>query len=105
MSGIEENVQLNGVSSHSKDRKLITINQQPVMEWALHILTELVQHGTVTLEARGDLIPTAVAVANIVTENMMKGNSRIVDIVVDSESQGNFGPLVSIIAITITKTN
>lgn len=105
LSGIEENVQLNDMSSHSKDGKLIAINQQPVMECALDILTELVQHKIVILKAKGDSIPTAVAVANVITENMMKGNSKISDIVVDSESQGNHGPLVSIIEITITKTN
>ena len=93
------------MSSPSKDGKLIAINQQPVMECALDILTELVKHRTVTLKAKGDSIPTAVAVANVITENMMKGNSMISDIVVDSESQVNHGPLVSIIEITITKTN
>ena len=75
------------------------------MDCALGILTELVQHRTVILSARGDSIPVAVAVANVVTENMMKGNSKILGIVVDSESQGNNGPLVSTIEITITKTN
>ena len=104
LSGIEENVQLD-VRTHSKDRKLIAINQRPVMECSLDILPELVQHKTVTLRAVGDSIPVAVAVANVVTENMMKGNSKILDITVDSESQGNNGPLISIIEITITKTN
>lgn len=105
MSGIEENVQLNDMSSNLKDGKLIAINQQPIMECALDILTELVKHRIVTLKAKGDSIPTAVAVANVIAENMMKGNSEISNIVVDSESQGNHGPLVSIIEITITKTN
>jgi archaea-specific DNA-binding protein len=104
LSGIEENVQLNH-KSRSADGKLITINQQPVMEYALDILTELVQHKTITLMARGDSIPTAVAIANVLTENMLKGNSRIQNIEVDSESPvGNYA-MVSIIRITITKTN
>ena len=103
MSGIEENVQLNH-NSRSSDGKLIIINQQPVMEYALDILTELVQHKTITLMAKGDSIPTAVAIANVLTENMLKGNSIIQNIVVDSESpDGN--ALVSLIRITITKTN
>jgi archaea-specific DNA-binding protein len=105
LSGIEENVQLKDMSPNLKDGKLIVINQQPVMECALDILTELVKHRTVTLKAKGDSIPTAVAVANVITENMMRGNSKISDIMVDSESQVNHGPLVSIIEITITKTN
>lgn len=98
-------MQLNDMPSCSKDGKLITINQQPIMECALDILTELIKYGTVTLKARGDSIPTAVAVANVITENMVKGNSKISDIVVDSENHENQGPLVSIIEITITKTN
>ncbi|MDE1862434.1 MAG: DNA-binding protein [Thaumarchaeota archaeon] len=75
------------------------------MECSLDILTDLVKYKTVTLRATGDSIPVAVAVANVVTENMLKGNSKIVDILVDSESQVPNGPLVSIIAITIEKMN
>ncbi|HXX06106.1 MAG TPA: DNA-binding protein [Candidatus Bathyarchaeia archaeon] len=102
MSGIEEHVHLN--NTRSADGKLIMINQQPVMEYALDILTEIVRHKTITLMARGDSIPTAVAIANVLTENMLKGNSTIQNIEVDSDSpDGN--ALVSIIKITITKTN
>jgi len=104
LSGIEENVQLNH-SNSCPDGKVIVINQEPVMECSLDILTELVKHKTVSLMAKGDSIPTAVAVANVVTENMLKGNSKILDIKVDSESpDGNYA-LVSTIKITITKTN
>jgi archaea-specific DNA-binding protein len=104
LSGIEENVQLNHNASRS-DGKLIIINQQPVMEYALDILTELVKHKTITLMAKGDSIPTAVAIANVLTENMLKGNSKILNITVDSESQDGSYALVSIIQITIRKTN
>lgn len=104
MSGIEENVQLD-VKPTAQSGKLIVINQQPVMDCALDILTELVKHKTITLRAKGDSIPVAVAVANVVTENMLKGNSQILSIMVDSESQGINGPLVSLIEITIRKTN
>ena len=38
----------------------------------------------VVLLAKGNLIPNAVAIANIVTENMLKGNSKIEDIKLDS---------------------
>ena len=104
LSGIEENVQLD-VKPTAQSGKLIVINQQPVMDCALDILTELVKHKTITLRAKGDSIPVAVAVANVVTENMLKGNSQILSITVDSESQGINGPLVSLIEITIRKTN
>jgi DNA-binding protein len=103
---IEDKIQLNGNLSNSEG-KLVTIHQQDIVPCALDLLTDLVKHKTVTLVASGQSIPTAVAVANIVTENMMKGNSKILDIIVDSEeTHEKSGPsLVSIIKITITKTN
>jgi archaea-specific DNA-binding protein len=105
LSGIEK-VQLNDNSLHPEG-KLVTIHQQDIVPCALDILTDLVRYKTVTLVAMGQSIPTAVAVANIVTENMMKGNSKILDIVVDSEETNEkSGPtLVSLIKIIITKTN
>ena len=102
----EDKGQLNGNLSHSEG-KLVTIHQQDIVPCALDILTDLVRYTTVTLVAHGQSIPTAVAVANIVTENMMKGNSKILDIIVDSEeTHEKSGPsLISIIKITIAKTN
>ena len=101
----EDKTQLNGNFSNSG--KLVTIHQQDIVPCAIDLLTDLVKYKTVTLVASGQSIPTAVAVANIVTENMMKGNSKILDIVVDSEeTRENSGPsMISIIKITIAKTN
>ena len=103
---IEDKTQLNGNFSNSEG-KLITIHQQDIVPCALDLLTDLVKYKTVTLLASGQSIPTAVAVANIVTENMMKGNSKILDIIVDSEeTHEKSGPsLISVIKITIAKTN
>ena len=101
LSGVEK-IQLNDPAN--PEGHTITIYQQDIVPCALDLLSELVKYKTVTLLARGQAIPTAVAVANIVTENMMKGNSKIVDIVVDSEEEKD-RPLVSIIKITVTKTN
>ena len=101
MSGIEK-VQLN--DSTPPEGRLIAIYQQDIVPCALDLLAELVKYKTVTLVAKGQAIPTAVAVANIVTENMMKGKSKILDIIVDSEEAAD-KPLVSIIKIVVTKTN
>ena len=101
LSGIEK-VQLN--DSTPPEGRLIAIYQQDIVPCALDLLAELVKYKTVTLVAKGQAIPTAVAVANIVTENMMKGNSKILDIIVDSEEAAD-KPLVSIIKIVVTKTN
>jgi len=77
------------------------------MERALDVLTNLGSSGQVMLKAKGEAIPNAVAIANVVTQNMMKGNSKIVEIEVDSENgPGRYGiTLVSTIKIIITKTN
>lgn len=99
LSGVEK-VQLDG----NPEGKTVVIYQQDIVPCALDLLTDLVKYKTVTLVARGQAIPTAVAVANIVTENMMKGNSKIVDIIVDSEEETN-RPLVSTIKIIVAKTN
>jgi len=100
-----EGVHLSESTSYSG--KIIEINKQPVIECALDILTELVKYKTVILKARGESIPKAVAVANVITENMLKGNSKILDIEVDSENaDGKYAyALVSIIDITISKIN
>lgn len=102
----EDKAQLNGNFPNS-DSKIVTIHQQDIVPCALDLLNDLVKYKTVTLVASGESIPTAVAVANIVTENMMKGNSKILDIIVDSEdTHEKSGPsMVSIIKITLAKTN
>lgn len=99
LSGVEK-IQMDG----NPEGKTVTIYQQDIVPCALDLLGDLVKFRTVTLFAKGQAIPTAVAVANIVTENMMKGNSKIVNITVDSEEEAN-RPLVSLIRITVTKTN
>jgi len=84
---------------------VMIIQQQPVMESAIDVLTNVGKFGRVVLKARGDSIPFAVAVANIVTKNLMKGNSEIAEITVDSENNSEkFGmTLVSTIQIIIAK--
>ncbi|HWY35487.1 MAG TPA: DNA-binding protein [Nitrosopumilaceae archaeon] len=108
MSEIKEGeTQLVGKPSFSNEEKVFVIREEPVMECALDVLMDLGNSGQITLVAKGNAIPTAVAVANVVTENMMKGNSKIVDISVDSENgSGKYGmTLISTIKIIIAKTN
>lgn len=103
----KEETQLIGKPSFPNEEKVFVIREEPVMECALDVLMDLGNSGQITLVAKGNAIPTAVAVANIVTENMMKGNSKIVEISVDSENgSGKYGmTLISTIKIIIAKTN
>ena len=56
----------------------------------------------IILVAKGEQIPNAVAIANIITENMLKGNSKIDDILLDSEIN-NENLMLSNIKITLLK--
>lgn len=76
----------------------------PVMRAAVNAIGRLGASGRLTLRATGQSIPNAVAVANIVTERMMKGTSSIESVEVDSEGAAGFGPLVSVIEITLVKS-
>ena len=107
LSETEKETQLVGSHSFSNEGRILVIREEPVMECALDVLMDLGNSGQVILVAKGNAIPTAVAVANIVTENMMKGNSKIVEISVDSENgSGKYGmTLISTIKIIIAKTN
>lgn len=94
----------NDVSFSNKERVFL-IQRQPIMECAVDILTVLGSTGRVVLKAKGDDIPTAVGVANVITEKMMKGTSEIKNILIDSENgAGKYGmTLVSTIEIILTK--
>ena len=73
------------------------------MTSALDVLPVISSNKKVVLIAKGDLIPNAVAVANIVTENMLKGNSSIQDIKLDSDISEEDGQMTSNIQITLIK--
>jgi DNA-binding protein len=73
------------------------------MQSALDILSILGNHKEVTIRAKGNSIPNAVAVANIITENMLKGNSKIHKITVDSEPIQELGRAISNIEIILKK--
>jgi DNA-binding protein len=55
------------------------------MQTAIDVLTKLSINNKIVLKAFGTTIPNAVAIANIITENMLKGNSKIDHILLDSE--------------------
>jgi|TARA_B110001454_G_scaffold91400_1_gene87172 DNA-binding protein len=79
------------------------VKDESVMTSALDVFTELTSNKRVVLKAKGYLIPNAVAVANIVTENMLKGNSSIQDIKLDSIISEEDGQMTSNIQIILIK--
>ena len=85
------------------DKDSYFVKDESVMTSALDVLTTLSANKRIVLMAKGTLIPNAVAVANIVTENMLKGNSKIQDIKLDSVISEEDGQMISNIEIILIK--
>ena len=85
------------------DKDSYFVKDESVMTSALDVLTTLSANKKIVLMAKGNLIPNAVAVANIVTENMLKGNSKIQDIKLDSVISEEDGQMISNIEIVLIK--
>ena len=82
---------------------IIEIHNDPVMQSALDALAIIGKHKEITIRAKGNSIPNAVAVANILKDNMLKGTSKIEKITVDSEPIQMMGRAQSNIEIIIKK--
>ena len=85
------------------DDSVFTVNSQSVMMDAVNVLSILGKSNKAILRAKGNSIPNAVAVANIIVEKMLKGNSKIQKITVDSEIPSGVGKMLSIIEIVLQK--
>ena len=90
-------------SETNVDKDSYFVKDESVMTSALDVLTTLSANKRIVLMAKGTLIPNAVAVANIVTENMLKGNSKIQDIKLDSVISEEDGQMISNIEIILIK--
>tara|TARA_Y100000588_G_scaffold36299_1_gene34870 strand:+ start:449 stop:748 length:300 start_codon:yes stop_codon:yes gene_type:complete len=90
-------------SENNIDKDSFFVKDESVMASALDVLTALSASKRVVLMAKGNLIPNAVAVANIVTENMLKGNSKIDNIKLDSVISEEDGQMISNIEIIVIK--
>ena len=79
------------------------IQKEPVMLQALEVLSNLGKNEEITITGKGDLIPDAVTVANILTNNLLKGNSKIHQTIVGSEPISEMGKMLSNITIILRK--
>ena len=82
---------------------IITIGNEPVMQSAIDVLSILGRKNKVILKARGNSIPNAVAIANIITEKMLKGNSKVQKITLDTVEAAGIGRMTSTIEIILNK--
>ncbi len=85
------------------DDAIINIGNDPVMLLAVDVLSVLGNKNRVILRAKGNSIPNAVAVANIITEKMLKGNSKVEKITVDTDAAAGIGSMTSTVEIILNK--
>ena len=87
----------------SQERTIINISNDPVMLTAVDVLSKLMSKNQIILKARGQSIPNAVAVANIITEKMLKDNSKVEKINLDTVAEAGIGNMTSTVEIIINK--
>jgi len=87
----------------SNNLSVFTVEKKPVMLEVIDVLSMLSKSKKAILRAKGDSIPNAVAIANIITEKMLKGNSKIDKISVDTEGAAGIGKMLSTIEIVLMK--
>ena len=80
------------------------VNNEPVMKTAFEVLSILGNNDEIRIKGKGETCPNTVAVANIITENILKGKSKTGKIIVDSDITDD-GYMISTIEIIIKKIN
>ena len=80
------------------------VNNEPVMITALEVLSILGNTDEIRIKGKGETCPNTVAVANIITENILKGKSKTGKIIVDSDITDD-GYMISTIEIVIKRIN
>jgi len=82
------------------DEKFLITNE-PVMILAMDVLQVLNKIGKITIKGKGESCPATVSVANIITQNILKGITKTEKISVNSEISDD-GRLISTLEIIIT---
>ena len=91
---------INSTTDYTIEKFLI--DDKPVMMSAMDVLQVLNQINKITIIGKGESCPATVSVANIITQNILKGRSKTDKIFVDSEILDD-GRLISTIEILISK--
>ena len=81
----------------------INIGNDPVMLTAVDVVSKLMNQNKISLKSRGNSIPNAVAVANIITEKMLVGVAKIEKINLDTVAEAGIGNMTSTVEIIIKK--
>jgi archaea-specific DNA-binding protein len=89
--------------SKSQEQTEINVGNDPVMLTAVDVVSKLMNQNRISLKARSNSIPNAVAVANIITEKMLVGSTKIEKIKLDTVAEAGIGNMISTVEIIIIK--
>jgi len=107
LSVFEDSGQSNISSTISEVKKdlvpIFNVRNEPVMMEAINVISLLGKSNKAILRAKGNSIPNAVAIANIITEKMLKGNTKIQNIILDTDMPAGIGKMLSTIEIILQK--
>ena len=81
----------------------MNVGNDPVMLTAVDVVSKLMNQNKISLKARGNSIPNAVAVANIITEKMLVGSTKVEKIKLDTLEEAGIGSMTSTAQIIIKK--
>jgi len=91
------------IKSPDPNEYVFYVGHDSVMKNAVDLIPHFGKSEKIILKAKGNSIHNAVAIANILTEKMLKGSSKIQKIIVDSEAILEMGRMTSTIEIVISK--
>lgn len=100
---MEETSEPHGQEQTKKSETVVYIGNDPVMQSAVDVLSTIGNTKKVIIRSKGNSIPNAVAVANIITEKMLKGNSKVEKITLDTDAAAGIGRMTSTIEIILIK--
>ena len=86
-----------------QNESVFFVEDDPIMQSATNALFMLSKLGRISIKAKGLYMPNAVAIANIITENFLKNNSKIEKINLDSKISDRDGRMISNIEIILLK--
>ena len=90
------------VRSEKQNECEFFVDDYPIMQSAADALMIISKLGKICLKAKGELIPNAVSIANIITDNFLKNNSKIDTVSLDSDISSD-GRMISNIEIIVSK--
>ena len=86
-----------------QNESVFFVEDDPIMQSATNALFMLSKLGRISIKAKGLYIPNAVSIANIITENFLKNNSKVEQINLDSKISDRDGRMISNIEIILLK--